>query len=68
MDYSGGARSAKVNTPASITSGGGKVREGTSDMRIVIGLLMESNRSFAASAEDGKSRVSITKTSRVKTT
>ena len=36
-DYSGGAKNARANTSASITSGSGKVQEGISDMKTVIG-------------------------------
>ena len=67
MGYSGGAETARVNTAASVTSGLGKVREGTSDMKIVTGSLMGSSRSIAASVKDGKTRLSFTKIVRAKT-
>ena len=36
-DYSGSAKSARINMHASVTSRLGKVREGISDMKTVIG-------------------------------
>lgn len=67
MGYSGGAETARVNTPTSTTSGLGNVREGTSGMRIVTGSLMGSSRSFAESAKDGKTGLGFTKIVRAKT-
>ena len=55
------------NVGVRITSGLGKLGEGTSDMKTVIGSLMESKRSFAERAKDGKARLSFTKTSGEKT-
>jgi hypothetical protein len=65
--YNGGAKNVRKNTTASVTSGLGKLGEGTSDMKTVIGLLMESKRSYAVSAENGKARMSLIKTGRGKT-
>ena len=67
MVYSGRAKNARKNMTASVTSGLGKLGEKISDMRIVIGLLMGSSRSFATSAKDGKTRLSFTKIVREKT-
>jgi hypothetical protein len=65
--YSGGAKNARVNTSTSVTSGLGNVREGISDMKSVIGLLMESSRSIAASVKDGKARAIFSKIDHRKT-
>jgi hypothetical protein len=67
MDYSGGAEIARVNTPASDTSGLVKVQEGISGMMIVIGSSIESKKSYAESAENGKVRMSFTNTGQRKT-
>ncbi len=66
-DYSGGAKNAIVNMSASVTSRLGKLGEKISDMRIVIGSLMGSSRSIAASVKDGRTRVSFIKINRRKT-
>ena len=60
-DYIGDAKYASVNIPANVTSGLGKLAEEICDMRIVTEPLMVSNRSYAASAEGGKARVSLTR-------
>ncbi len=65
--YNGGAKNARVNTSASVTSGLGKLGERTSDMKIVIGLSKGSSKSYALSAVTGKARVSFAKTDRGKT-
>ena len=65
--YSGGAKNARVNMPASVTTGLGKLGERISDMSNDIGSSMGSSRSIAASAENGKARVSFTKPGRQKT-
>ena len=59
-DYNGGAKSARINMPTSVTSGLGKLGEGISDTKIVIGSLMESSRSIVASAKNGKTSISFT--------
>jgi hypothetical protein len=65
--YNGGAKNARVNTPASVTSGLVKVRERISGMRTVIGSSIGSKRSNAGSVENGKRRVSIINTGHGKT-
>jgi hypothetical protein len=62
MDYNGGAENARVNTSASIASSIGKLGEENSKMMIVTDLLMESGRSYAASAEGGRRKSTFTKT------
>ena len=44
MGYSGSVKNARVNMPASVTTGLGKLAEKISDMRIVTGSLMGSSR------------------------
>ena len=66
-DYNGDAKNARVNMPASVTTGLGKLREKISDMSNDIGSLMGSIRSYALSAENGKGRLSLIKTGRRKT-
>ncbi len=66
--YSGSAKNARVNMPASVTTGLGKPGEKISDMSNDIGSSRGSSRSFVASAKDGKARVSFIKIDRRKTT
>jgi hypothetical protein len=66
--YSGSAKNASVNMPASVTTRLGKPGEQISDMRIVIGSLKGSSRSIAAIVKDGKKRVIFTKIDRRKAT
>jgi hypothetical protein len=63
MGYHCGAK----NVGGSVTSGLGKLGEGTSDMKIVIESLKESSRSIAASAKDGKTRLGFTRIDHRKT-
>ena len=65
--YSGSAKNARINMPASVTSGLGKQGEKISDMRNVTGSLMGSSRSFAASAANGRPRVSFTRIDQIET-
>ena len=65
--YSGSAKNARVNMPASVTTGLGKLGEKISDMSNDIGSLMGASRSFAASAKDGKARLGFIKIDRRKT-
>ena len=63
MDYSGSAKNAR----ASVSNARDKLGERISDMRTVAGWLMGSSRSFAASANDGRTRLGFTKIVREKT-
>ena len=65
--YSGNAKNARVNMPASVTTGLGKPGEKISDMSNDIGSSRGSSRSIVASAKDGRTKLSFTKVVREKT-
>jgi len=58
--YNGGAKNASLNVPARAMSESEKVGEGISDMKSAIGRFGVSSRSFATSANDGRTRLGFT--------